>query len=229
MMKRRGGARQKMKDNEVWNHHRDPERGLARALRLMEKMDWEQGKGLSDGGGRVGKPWGLLGKMVKREELQESVQLTWQWKWTTPEEAKYWCEAARVDYHEVYLQTFHAKSSQYLFFSSQVAAGGPMHQVQWHCLPFIVTAQLPLTTSFSKGLLIFLASVQRFGEGRYWPEFLKVPARAPAHQLLMFCGWLVKCLTVAFSGGYALTQLLSREGVPRPPPPALRHLPKEGT
>ena len=75
-----------------------------------------------------------------------------------------------------------------------------MHQVQWHCLPFIVTAQLPLTTSFSKGLLIFLASVQRFGEGRYWPKFLKAPARAPAHQLvlLMFRGWLVKCLTVAF-------------------------------
>ena len=148
----------------------------------MEKMGWEQGKGLGDGGGRVGKPWGQDGRMVQRVEAQESVQLTWQWKWTTTEEAKYWCEAAGVDYHQVIilifmcLQTFHEESSQYLFFSSQVAGGGPMQQ--WHWLPFLVTVQKPVTTSYWEEArlfkrfvgLLYLASAQRFDGGRYWPK-----------------------------------------------------------
>ena len=183
MLKRRGGAKQRKKDDDVWNHHRDPERGCCgNGIMLMEKMGWEQGKGLGDGGGRVGKPWGQDGRMVQRVEAQESVQLTWQWKWTTTVEAKYWCEAAGVDYHQVIilifmcLQTFHEESSQYLFFSSQVAGGGPMQQ--WHWLPFLVTVQKPVTTSYWEEArlfkrfvgLLYLASAQRFDGGRYWPK-----------------------------------------------------------
>ena len=163
--------------------------------------------------------------MVKREELPESVQLTWQWKWTTPEEAKYWCEAAGVDYHEVSLQTFHAESSQYLFFSSQVAAGGPMHQVQWHCLPFIVTAQLPLTTSYWEEARLFKSFVDFVGiSTKIWRRQIlsKIPkstsscsgATARAFDVLWLVGKMFYCYM---------------EGVPPPPPPALRHLPKEGT
>ena len=102
MMKRRGGQKQRSKEDDVWNHHRDPNRGgSGKAVIQLEKLGWEQGKGLGDGGGRVGKPWGLHGHMVQKEEIQETVQLMWQWQFCTPEEAKYWCEAAGVDYHQV--------------------------------------------------------------------------------------------------------------------------------
>ena len=67
MLKRRGGQKQKRKEEDVWNYHRDPERGASgKAVALLEMLGWEQGKGLGDGRGRLGKPWGLRGHIFKR-------------------------------------------------------------------------------------------------------------------------------------------------------------------
>ena len=50
MMKRRGGQKQRSKENGVWNDHRDPNRGgSGMAVIRLEKLGWEQGKGLGDG------------------------------------------------------------------------------------------------------------------------------------------------------------------------------------
>ena len=50
MLKRRGGQKQRSKENDVWNDHRDPNRGgSGMAVIRLEKLGWEQGKGLGDG------------------------------------------------------------------------------------------------------------------------------------------------------------------------------------
>ena len=49
MMKTRGGAKQRKKHEEVFQYHRN--QGNV-GLKLLEKLGWEEGKGLRNGKGR---------------------------------------------------------------------------------------------------------------------------------------------------------------------------------
>ena len=65
-MKTRGGAKQRKKHEEVFQYHRN--QGNV-GLKLLEKLGWEEGKGLGDGKGRCGKPWGFKGHFARKEEV----------------------------------------------------------------------------------------------------------------------------------------------------------------
>ena len=75
MMKTRGGAKQRKKHEEVFQYHRN--QGYV-GLKLLEKLGWEEGKGLGDGKGRCGKPWGFKGHFTRKEEVIQTEDIVWQ-------------------------------------------------------------------------------------------------------------------------------------------------------
>ena len=90
-MKTRGGAKQRKKHEEVFQYHRN--QGNV-GLKLLEKLGWEEGKGLGDGKGRCGKPWGFKGHFARKEEVIQTEDIVWQWTLTSEDGAKFafaWC------------------------------------------------------------------------------------------------------------------------------------------
>ena len=86
MMKTRGGAKQRKKHEEVFQYHRN--QGNV-GLKLLEKLGWEEGKGLGDGKGRCGKPWGFKGHFARKEEVIQTEDIVWQWTLTSEDGAKF--------------------------------------------------------------------------------------------------------------------------------------------
>ena len=85
MWKQRGGVKQRLKEKAVWDYHRDPQRGCsARGVHMLEKWGWQEGFGLGDGKGRLGKYWGQSGYWAKQIEIQEDdPKVHWEWTLTT--------------------------------------------------------------------------------------------------------------------------------------------------
>ena len=62
----RGGTKQRAKVEEQYKFYAGNP-GLA----LMKKLKWTVGKGLGDGKGRIGSPWGLKGHWLKNGTFKE--------------------------------------------------------------------------------------------------------------------------------------------------------------
>ena len=89
MWKQRGGVKQRLKEKAVWDYHRDPLRGgSVRGVQMLEKWGWQEGFGLGDGKGGLGKYWGQAGHWAKQIEIQEAPILHWEWTLTTAQGAE---------------------------------------------------------------------------------------------------------------------------------------------
>ena len=116
--KRRGGKKQQAKEAAVWEYHRDPGRGASGfGVTLMERQGWEMGKGLGNGQGRDGQPWGVKGHWVEYECQEVVDQLVWQWTFTSVEAAQYAFQLAGLTLNQV-IFNFHYCS--HLAFRSTV-------------------------------------------------------------------------------------------------------------
>ena len=90
MFKKRGGQKQRDKNAEVWEYYRDPLLGAAgKGVRLLERLGWEEGRGLGNGGGRSGEGWGVGGRWVEQKTMVEKEEIIWQWMLTSAEGAHY--------------------------------------------------------------------------------------------------------------------------------------------
>ena len=135
MLKRRGGQRQKRKEADVWAYHRDPERGAsAKGVGLLAKYGWEEGKGLGNGGGRIGRAWGLVGHYVERTEIVNVHELTWTWSYTSLEGAEYAFSSAGLDFNQVLIIFFFLFAKYHLCSTSQKSFS-PSTGGNWSNLP----------------------------------------------------------------------------------------------
>ena len=67
----------------------------------MERQGWEMGKGLGNGHGRDGGPWGVAGHWEEFEGNKVAEQLVWQWTYTSVEAAQYAFQLAGLTISQV--------------------------------------------------------------------------------------------------------------------------------
>ena len=84
MWKQRGGVKQRLKNQAVWDYHR---RGSPKAIQIMERYGWKEEFGLGDGKGRLGKYWGHGGYWAHEMQTQEVTEVHWGWSLTTAQGA----------------------------------------------------------------------------------------------------------------------------------------------